>query len=248
MRAFLRHHRAFLGHDLVRTPILRKSPMIRSPRPRPRPPLLPDPPLQAWQLELRLLNVGQADASLVREGGKSALIDAGGGAGVLAQLCRLGVDTIDLLVASHNHAEHIGGMTAILGGSVVRFYLDHGVPHTTATYQRTIQAVTTSGAQYLRPTGRAITLGNKRFSAPDRASSPASLRAPMLGGQPPTDMVSSKQIRTARLGSGESWFDPRGGNFTGRSAFPGGLLRCPSGTCDALYRQVDTAEDKDVFR
>jgi beta-lactamase superfamily II metal-dependent hydrolase len=115
--------------------------------------------LPAQQLELRFLDVGQADAILVRESGKSALIDAGGGAGVLAQLRRLGVDTIDLLVASHNHADHIGGMTAVLGGAVVRFYLDNGVPHTTATYQRTIQAVSTSGAQYLRPTARTITLG-----------------------------------------------------------------------------------------
>jgi len=120
-------------------------------------------PLRAQQLELRFLDVGQADAILVREGGKTALIDAGGGAGVLAQLRALGVDTIDLLVASHNHSDHIGGMTAVLGSTVVRFYLDNGVPHTTATYQRTIQAVTASGAQYLRPSARTITLGNARL-------------------------------------------------------------------------------------
>lgn len=117
----------------------------------------------AQQLELRFLDVGQADAILIREGGKTALIDAGGGARVLAQLRALGVDTIDLLVASHNHADHIGGMTAVLGATVVRFYLDNGVPHTTATYRRTIQAVTVSGAQYLRPTARTITLGSARL-------------------------------------------------------------------------------------
>ncbi len=120
-------------------------------------------PLPAQQLELRFLDVGQGDAILVREGGKTALIDAGSGAGILTQLRALGVDTIDLLVASHNHSDHIGGMTAVLGGTVVRFYLDNGVSHTTATYQRTIQAVTASGAQYLRPTARTITLGNARL-------------------------------------------------------------------------------------
>lgn len=120
-------------------------------------------PASGQQLELRFLDVGQADAVLVREGGKTALVDAGGGAGVLAQLRALGVDTIDLLVASHNHADHIGGMTAVLGGTVVRFYLDNGLPHTTATYQRTIQAVTASGAQYLRPTARTISLGSARL-------------------------------------------------------------------------------------
>lgn len=54
-------------------------------------------------------------------------------------------------------------MTAVLGNTVVRFYLDNGVPHTTATYQRTIQAVTARGVQYLRPTARTITLGNARL-------------------------------------------------------------------------------------
>jgi competence protein ComEC len=119
--------------------------------------------LTAQQLELRFLDVGQADAILVREGRKVALIDAGSGAGILTQLRALNIDTIDLVVASHNHSDHIGGMSSVLGNTVVRFYLDNGVPHTTATYQRTIQAVTGSGAQYLRPTSRTITLGNARL-------------------------------------------------------------------------------------
>jgi len=119
--------------------------------------------LTAQQLELRFLNVGQADAILVRESGKAALIDAGSGAGILTQLRALSIDTIDLLVASHNHSDHIGGMTSVLGGTVVRFYLDNGMPHTTGTYQRTIQAVTASGAQYLRPTSRTIALGGARL-------------------------------------------------------------------------------------
>jgi len=119
-------------------------------------------PLQGQQLELRFLNVGQADAVLIRESGRTALVDAGSSA-VLGYLRALRIDTIDLVVASHNHADHIGGMTAVLGGTVVRYYLDNGVPHTTATYQRTIQAVSTSGAQYLRPTARTITLGSARI-------------------------------------------------------------------------------------
>ncbi len=117
----------------------------------------------AQQVEIRFLDVGQADAILIRESGKTALIDAGNGAGILTQLRALNIDTIDLLVASHNHSDHIGGMTSVLSNAVVRFYLDNGVPHTTGTYQRTIQAVTTSGAQYLRPTARTITLGGARL-------------------------------------------------------------------------------------
>ena len=117
-------------------------------------------PLAGQQLEIRFLDVGQGDAALIREGGKTALIDAGSSGAVVSYLRCLGVDTVDLLIASHNHADHIGGMTGVLHSTVVRFYLDNGVPHTTATYRRTIEAVQASGAQYLRPTARTITLGD----------------------------------------------------------------------------------------
>src|SRR5438552_1549391 len=117
-------------------------------------------PLRAQQLELLFLDVGQGDAIVIRESGKTALVDSGRSANIMVQLQALGIDTIDLLVASHNHADHIGGMAAILSNTGVRYYLDNGVPHTTATYQRTIQAVAESGAQYLRAADRTITLGS----------------------------------------------------------------------------------------
>ncbi len=121
---------------------------------------LPARPISAQQLEIRFLDVGQGDAALIRSGTKTLLIDAGGSAGVVSYLRAFHIDTIDLVIASHNHADHIGGMTGVLQSAVVRFYMDNGVPQTTATYQRTIQAVQASGAQYLRPTARTITLGD----------------------------------------------------------------------------------------
>lgn len=120
-------------------------------------------PLHAQSLELYFLDVGQGDAVLIREGGKTALIDAGPDGRALEFLRALGVDTLDLVVASHNHADHIGGMTDVLGSTVVRYYLDNGVPHTTATYHRTMSAVRASGAQYLQATSRSITLGSARL-------------------------------------------------------------------------------------
>ena len=120
-------------------------------------------PLRAQQLEMRFLNVGQGDAILIREGGKTALVDAGRSANIILELQALRIDTIDLLVASHNHADHIGGMVAVLSGTGVRYYLDNGVPHTSATYLRTIQAVVESGAQYLRASDRTVALGSARL-------------------------------------------------------------------------------------
>jgi beta-lactamase superfamily II metal-dependent hydrolase len=67
------------------------------------------------------------------------------------------------VVASHNHADHIGGMPAVLAGPVVRFYMDNGLATTTSTYQRTIAALQASGATYLQATPRSITLGYARL-------------------------------------------------------------------------------------
>src|SRR5690606_40426754 len=57
---------------------------------------------------------------------------------LVAHLRRLGVDTLDLFIASHNHADHIGGAEAVLQGFPVRFYMDNGVPHTTQAYRRAL--------------------------------------------------------------------------------------------------------------
>src|SRR5205085_7249650 len=89
-------------------------------------------PIRAQQLELRFLDVGQGDAIVIREGGKTALVDSGRSARIMLQIDELGIDAIDLLVATHNQADHIGGMPAVLSSTGVRYYLDNGVPHDTS--------------------------------------------------------------------------------------------------------------------
>src|SRR5882762_1670909 len=122
-------------------------------------------PVHAQTLELRFFDVGQGDAALiVTPEGKRVLIDAGPGASpVVPYLQSHHYDTLDLIVASHNHTDHIGGMVAVIGSTVVRTYLDNGIPHTTATYQGTLRTVAASGAQYLQATARTITVGSARL-------------------------------------------------------------------------------------
>jgi beta-lactamase superfamily II metal-dependent hydrolase len=116
--------------------------------------------LTVQQLEIHFLNVGQGDAAIVQEGGRTAVIDAGPTTGIGAYLQSLHIDTIDLVVASHPHADHIGGMTALLQSTPVRFYLDNGVPYTTSIYRQTLAAVRASGAQYLNAPAPDSTINN----------------------------------------------------------------------------------------
>ena len=117
----------------------------------------------ASSLRIRQLDVGQGDAALITTPeGRRILIDAGPNADRVAALLRAeGVDTVDLAIASHNHADHIGGMAMVFRVAVVRAYVDNGIPHTTATYRRTLDAIEREpGLRYLQATDRAITVGS----------------------------------------------------------------------------------------
>ena len=119
----------------------------------------------AWAqppLRIAFLDVGQGDAVLIESpSGQAVLYDGGPAAETaLRYLEQRGVDTLDLVVASHNHADHIGGLAAVLRRYRPRFYLDNGVPATTQTYRRVLQAVEAAGSQLLEPTSRRINLGD----------------------------------------------------------------------------------------
>jgi beta-lactamase superfamily II metal-dependent hydrolase len=116
---------------------------------------------QPGQVEIVFLDVGQGDAVLIRSPeGKTALVDAGPGsvAHVLAR--RYGVDSVDLAVATHPHADHIGGMVAILLSFPVRYYMDNGAPHTTSTYSHLMATLQRSDVTYLQATQRSVELGS----------------------------------------------------------------------------------------
>ena len=77
-------------------------------------------------LEIHFLDVGQGDAVLIRLGREAVLVDASRGRDIVLWLEDLGVDTLLAVIASHNHADHIGGMPAVLSDHPVRQYLANG--------------------------------------------------------------------------------------------------------------------------
>jgi beta-lactamase superfamily II metal-dependent hydrolase len=111
-------------------------------------------------LRITFLDVGQGDAILIQApGGQVALVDAGPD-DVVAALRGFGVNAIDLAIATHPHADHIGGMIGVIETLPVRFYMDNGQPHTTQTYRRLLAALDARPEiTYLEATPRTLTLG-----------------------------------------------------------------------------------------
>lgn len=97
----------------------------------------------AGDVVVDMLDIGQGDAILIRTpANKNILIDAGDrGDGVLDKLVALGVDHLDLIIATHPHADHVGSMEAVVRAFPPKVYIDSGLAHTTATYSGLMRAV-----------------------------------------------------------------------------------------------------------
>ena len=95
---------------------------------RGRPPEQPVPAPVAGNLVVRFLDIGQGDAQLLQlPGGETIMIDSGDrGKPTVELLKQYGVRGIDLLIATHPHADHIGEVRDILRAFPVKEVWDSG--------------------------------------------------------------------------------------------------------------------------
>lgn len=121
--------------------------LLREPEPGPTP-----VPAEG-KLTVRFLNIGQGDSQVIQlPTGQTIVIDSGDrGSPTVEMLKGYGIEEIDLLIATHPHADHIGEMRDIMRSFRVKEFWDAGVPHTTKTYLDMLEERKSRGIKFVKP-------------------------------------------------------------------------------------------------
>ena len=117
-------------------------------------------------LTVTFFDVGQGDAALIRSpAGAIILIDGGPDPQVVAtKLVALGVRRLDLLVATHPHADHVGGLPAVLARFPVGLAIDPGCRGDSPFYADFLGAVREARVPFTHPPpGTILWIGDLRL-------------------------------------------------------------------------------------
>lgn len=118
---------------------------------------------QAGTLTVTWLDVGQGDAAVIQCGGQSMLIDGGKpekSSYIYAWLQQHGLSYLDVIVATHVDADHIGGLSGALNYASVGTAYCPETTGTTETFQSFVKYLAQRGKQITVPTaGETFALG-----------------------------------------------------------------------------------------
>ena len=90
----------------------------------------------AAEMKVHFMDVGQGDAIFIEAPSKKILIDGGNrDSTVVDYLKDHDVDMLDLVICTHPHADHIGGLISVFESIPVKEVIDPGVVHTTKTFE-----------------------------------------------------------------------------------------------------------------
>lgn len=93
-------------------------------------------------LLIHFIDVGQGDSILVDLGHTEILIDGGGRSPSVVSYLKEHVDgTLEVMIATHPHADHIGGLIAVLDAFEVQQIWHNGDESTSKTYDEFMDAV-----------------------------------------------------------------------------------------------------------
>jgi competence protein ComEC len=133
----------------------------------------PDSPIPNGELIVHYIDVGQGDATLLQGPDFTILIDAGkhNRNDVVSYLRDQGIQTLDLAIGTHPHADHIGQMDKVIENFEVKEVWMSGDEHTSQTFERVIDTILASNADYHEPrAGEVYTFGSAVLEVvnPDR--------------------------------------------------------------------------------
>ncbi len=127
-------------------------------------------------LTVKVLDIGQGDGILIRGAGQTVLVDTGDiehRDKLVSYLKKEGITTIDKVIITHPHADHLGGMPGILENFKVGQIYDSGKTATTALYRQYMSAVNKKNIPFAIATpGKEIVIADQmklKFFAPDPA-------------------------------------------------------------------------------
>ena len=107
-------------------------------------------------LAVHFIDVGQADCILLSCGDDYMLIDGGNAAdgyAVRSYLENAGVDKLDLLVATHPHEDHIGGLPTVLTYFEAETIWTTEITYSNSTIRKFLEAADKQDAPVVQPTG-----------------------------------------------------------------------------------------------
>jgi len=97
-------------------------------------------------LYVHFIDVGQGDAILIDYGENEILIDGGPNDSWVPYLAGYVDGALELVIVTHPHADHIGGLPTVFSNYQVDELWTSGATHTTAAYDQYWAAVSSSGA------------------------------------------------------------------------------------------------------
>lgn len=106
------------------------------------------------ELKVYFFDVGQADSIFVMSSGECMLIDAGNNADgklIVKQLENMNIDTIDYVVATHPHEDHIGGLDDVINNFKIKNVLMPKKTTTTKTYEDVLKAIKNANLKIKTP-------------------------------------------------------------------------------------------------
>jgi len=107
------------------------------------------------EMRVHFIDVGQGDSIFIESpNGKTMLVDGGvkgAGQNVVSYLKELGVKKLDIVVATHPDADHIGGLIPVLNSIDIGQFYDSGKVHTSQTFEEMLTLIDTKNIPYNVP-------------------------------------------------------------------------------------------------